>query len=126
MNDDKSTCPTTIEQLDDLLSTPDQGVAQTMCELDGDIIVLGVGGKMGPTLARMAKRASDEAGVARRVVGVSRFSSGDLRERLDRWGVETIACDLLDEDAIRTLPPAPNVVCMAGFKFGATANPSSN
>jgi nucleoside-diphosphate-sugar epimerase len=124
MNHDKSTCPATVEQLDDLLSTPDQRVVQTMRELDGDLIVLGVGGKMGPTLARLAKRASDEAGVVRRVIGVSRFSSGDLRERLAGWGVETIACDLLDEVAIQALPAAPNVVYMAGFKFGATANPS--
>ena len=67
MKRDDSTCPTTVDQLDDLLSTPDQRVVQTMRQLDGDIIVLGVGGKMGPTLARLAKRASDEAGVARRV-----------------------------------------------------------
>ena len=124
MNHHESSCPTTIEQLDDLLSAPDQRVVRTMRELDGDILVLGVGGKMGPTLARMAKRASDEAGVARRVVGVSRFSSSHLREQLAGWGIETIACDLLDEAAIRTLPNAPNVVYMAGFKFGATANPS--
>ncbi|MEO8495868.1 MAG: NAD-dependent epimerase/dehydratase family protein [Planctomycetota bacterium] len=124
MNHHESPCPATVEQLDDLLSTPDERVVQTMRELDGDLIVLGVGGKMGPTLARMAKRASDEAGVARRVIGVSRFSAGDLRKRLGNWGVETIACDLLDEEAVRALPQAPNVVCMAGFKFGATANPS--
>ncbi|HUG68723.1 MAG TPA: NAD-dependent epimerase/dehydratase family protein [Pirellulaceae bacterium] len=124
MNHHESSCPTTIEQLDDLLSAPDPRVVRTMRELEGDILVLGVGGKMGPTLARMAKRASDEAGVARRVVGVSRFSSDNLRERLAGWRIETIACDLLDEAAIPTLPNAPNVVYMAGFKFGATANPS--
>ncbi len=124
MSHHESTCPTNVEQLDDSLSTPDEQVVRTMRELDGDVIVLGVGGKMGPTLARMAKRASDAAGVARRVIGVSRFSAGDLRERLAGWGIETIACDLLDEEAIQRLPHAPNVVCMAGFKFGATANPS--
>jgi hypothetical protein len=85
---------------------------------------LGVGGKMGPTLARMAKRASEEAGVERKILGVSRFSSGNLREQLESWGIETIACDLLDEDAVARLPDAPNIVYMAGFKFGATANPS--
>jgi hypothetical protein len=124
MNHHESSCPTTIEQLDDLLSAPDQRVVRTMRELEGDILVLGVGGKMGPTLARMARRASDEAGVPRRVVGVSRFSTGGLREQLVGWGIETIAADLLDEAAIRALPDAPNVVYMAGFKFGATANPS--
>ncbi len=124
MSHGETICPTTVEQLDDSLSTPDEQVVRTMRELEGDIIVLGVGGKMGPTLARMAKRASDEAGVARLVIGVSRFSAGDLRERLGSWDIETIACDLLDEEAIKTLPQVPNVVCMAGFKFGATANPS--
>lgn len=124
MNHIESPCPATVQQLDDMLSTPDERVVQTMRELDGDIIVLGVGGKMGPTLARMAKRASHEADVHRRVIGVSRFSSGDLRERLEDWGIETIACDLLDEHAIQNLPDAPHVVYMAGFKFGATANPS--
>lgn len=124
MNHPESSTPTTIQQLDDLLSAPDPRVVRTMREVEGDILVLGVGGKMGPTLARMAKRASDEAGVARRVVGVSRFSSSHLPEQLAGWGIETIACDLLDEAAIRTLPNAPNVVYMAGFKFGATANPS--
>ncbi|MEX0819191.1 MAG: NAD(P)-dependent oxidoreductase [Pirellulaceae bacterium] len=124
MNHIESLCPATVQQLDDMLSAPDERVVQTMQELDGDIVVLGVGGKMGPTLARMAKRASHEAGVERRVIGVSRFSSGDLRERLEDWGIETIACDLLDEQSIRNLPDAPHVVYMAGFKFGATANPS--
>ncbi len=117
-------CPTTVDPLDDLLSTPDEQVVQTMAELDRDIVVLGVGGKMGPTLARMAKRASDEAGINRRVIGVSRFSSGKLREQLEVWQIETIACDLLDEDAVAKLPDAANVVYMAGFKFGAAANPS--
>lgn len=121
---DESQCPATIEQLDELLSTPDDNVVQTMRDQPGDIIVLGVGGKMGPTLARMAKRASDEAGVSRRVIGVSRFSSGDLCEQLATWDIETIACDLLDEQAVQKLPDAQNIVYMAGFKFGASANPS--
>lgn len=124
MNQHESACPASIEQLDDVLSQPDEQVVQTMRDLDGDILVLGVGGKMGPTLARMAKRASEAAGVERRVVGVSRFSSGDQREQLEAWGVETIACDLLNETAVEQLPAAANVVYMAGFKFGATANPS--
>ncbi|MBC8354613.1 MAG: NAD(P)-dependent oxidoreductase [Planctomycetes bacterium] len=124
MNHTESQCPATIEQLDELLSAPNERVVQTMRDLEGDVIVLGVGGKMGPTLARMAKRASDKAGTARRVIGVSRFSSGDLQQRLERWGIETIACDLLDESAVQKLPDAANVVYMAGFKFGAAANPS--
>ncbi|MCA9121793.1 MAG: NAD(P)-dependent oxidoreductase [Planctomycetaceae bacterium] len=124
MNNHKLACPSSADILDDLLSQPDEQVVQTMRDLEGDIIVLGVGGKMGPTLARMARRASDVAGITRRVVGVSRFSSGELRQQLESWGIETIACDLLDEEAVPQLPDAPNVVYMAGFKFGATANPS--
>jgi nucleoside-diphosphate-sugar epimerase len=89
-----------------------------MGALDGDIAVLGVGGKMGPTLARMAKRASEMAGVKRRVIGVARFSSPTLERRLQTWGVETVRCDLLDNESLSGLPDAANVVFMAGMKFG--------
>jgi nucleoside-diphosphate-sugar epimerase len=106
--------------LEKLLSEPTEGVVRTMRALEGDIIVLGVAGKMGPTLARMAKRASDAAGVKRRVIGASRFSSSELQRRLADWGVETIRCDLLDRDALAALPDAANVVYMAGMKFGST------
>jgi nucleoside-diphosphate-sugar epimerase len=86
--------------------------------------VLGAGGKMGPTLARMARRASDAAGVRRRVIAASRFSDAPLRERIESWGVETIACDLLDEQAVAALPAAPHVIFMSGMKFGASSNPA--
>ena len=109
-----------VEELEDLLSRPTPQTIAAMAELKGDIVVLGVGGKMGPTLARMAKRASDLAGVSRRVIGVSRFSSPDLPQRLQSWGVETHACDLLDFCAHGELPEAPNIVYMAGMKFGST------
>jgi nucleoside-diphosphate-sugar epimerase len=120
------TDPSTIDRvrdlghLEDLLSEPDDGVVETVRRLDGDIIVLGVGGKMGPSLARMIKRAADEAGPRKRVIGVSRFSSPDLPKQLNGWGVETIACDLLDVDQLEKLPRVPNVVYMAGMKFGST------
>lgn len=81
----------------------------------GDLLVLGVGGKMGPTLARMARRADP----ARRVIGVARFSEPGLRERLEAEGIATIAADLLDRDALARLPDAANVVYMAGRKFGS-------
>lgn len=106
--------------LEELLSEPTQGVVRMMNSLAGDILVLGVAGKMGPTLARMAKRASDACGAKRRVIGVSRFSSPESRHRLEQWGVETISCDLLDRDALASLPNAENVVYMAGMKFGST------
>ena len=95
-----------------------------MSALDGDIVVLGVGGKMGPTLARMAKRASEMAGVKRRVIGVSRFSSwssdSPLEGQLQSWGIETRRCDLLSAKSLAELPDAANVVFMAGMKFGST------
>jgi len=110
-----------VEQLEDLLSEPTAGLVETLAGVDGDIVVLGVAGKMGPTLARMAKRAAQLAGVNRRVVGVSRFSSSSpLENQLQAWGVETVRADLLDTGSIACLPDASNVVYMAGMKFGST------
>lgn len=109
-----------VEDLEDLLSTPTVPTVEAMRKLEGDLVVLGIGGKMGPTLARMAKRASEQAGVSRRVIGVSRCSSQNLTERLHGWNIETHACDLLDSASYRQLPDAANVVFMAGMKFGST------
>jgi len=109
-----------IEQLDDLLSEPSEGAIEALSHLEGDLLLLGVGGKMGPTLARMARRASDAAGVRRRVIGVSRFSSNDLEASLHSHGVETLRCDLLDDAQVQRLPDAPNIVFMTGMKFGST------
>jgi len=109
-----------VDQLEEALSEPTPGVVQTLADLEGDIIILGVGGKMGPTLARMARRASDEAGRDRRIIGVSRFSDAALRSKLEYWGIQTIRADLLDRDALASLPDCPNVVYMPGMKFGAT------
>jgi hypothetical protein len=113
-----------IEELNELLSEPSEGVIRTLGALDGDIIILGVGGKMGPTLARMAKRASQIAGVPRRVIGVSRFSSPTLESQLQACGVETVRCDLLNPNSLSALPDAPNIVYMAGMKFGTTGQES--
>jgi nucleoside-diphosphate-sugar epimerase len=110
----------TVEQLEDRLSKPTPEVVETIRRLEGDILVLGIAGKMGPSLARMARRASDQAGVRRRIVGVARFSAPGLEAELQRGGVETLRCDLLDEEAVRRLPDAPNVLYLAGMKFGAT------
>lgn len=115
--------PTSLDELEDVLSTPTKGVVETMRRISGDILFLGVGGKMGPSMARMARRASELAGVSRRILGVSRFSSDGLQNQLRRDGIETIACDLLDEDQVSRLPELPNVISMSGFKFGAQANP---
>src|SRR5690348_18298206 len=98
--------PSTIDseaQLEDLLSEPTPEVIETLGRVPGDLIVLGVAGKMGPSLARMARQASDAAGMQRRVIGVARFSSGG-QESLEAHGVETIQCDLHDDDAVARLP----------------------
>jgi nucleoside-diphosphate-sugar epimerase len=102
--------------IEDFLSTPTQGLVEDFAKLDGDILVLGVAGKVGPTLAMMAKRAAP----SKRVVGVARFSDADVKRRLEAAGIETIACDLLDREAVARLPRMANVVYMAGKKFGVT------
>ncbi|MBI2750254.1 MAG: NAD-dependent epimerase/dehydratase family protein [Burkholderiales bacterium] len=109
-----------VEALEEFMSTPSAALAADLARAPGDILVLGVGGKMGPTLARMAKRAT----LGRRVFGVARFSESGLRARLESWGVECVACDLLDRAALERLPRAPNVVFMAGQKFGAAGSAS--
>ncbi|MFO0843288.1 MAG: hypothetical protein U0797_12975 [Gemmataceae bacterium] len=111
----------TEADLEDRLSEPTPAVVETLARLDGDVALLGVAGKMGPSLARMARRASDAAGVRRRVIGVARFSGGGEGE-LRAHGVETVRCDLLDEGQVRRLPDAANVVFLAGRKFGSTGN----
>jgi nucleoside-diphosphate-sugar epimerase len=109
------------ERLDDLLSEPTAEVVETLRRLDGDLLFLGVAGKIGPSLARMAKRASDAAGVRRRIIGVARFSAGDEAD-LQASGIETIRCDLLDEAQVVRLPDAANVVALAVRKFGSTGD----
>lgn len=115
--------PQTVDELETNLSQPCPSTIELFGRLEGDLIVLGAGGKMGPTLVRMARRATDEAGVNRRILAVSRFSSAVYRERIEACGAETIACDLLDEAAVDRLPDAAHVLCMAGMKFGASAAP---
>ena len=118
-----ATLPDTIsndEQLDELLSRPTPEVVEALGRLSGDIILLGVGGKMGPTLARMAVRASAEAGVKRRVIGVSRFTDSRGEKQLQDWGVETLRCDLLEPEQVAKLPDAANVVAMSALKFGSS------
>lgn len=116
--------PSNVNDLEEELSRPRPGVLETLRRLPGDLLVLGAGGKMGPTLARMARRALDELGQRqRRVIAVSRFSSAREAEGLERHGVEVRRCDLLDRDALAALPDAANVIFMAGQKFGASAAP---
>lgn len=102
-----------VDHLEEFMSTPTAELVDDMAALDGDILVLGVAGKMGVTLARLLKRAAPQ----KRIVGVARFSDKPTRDRLNSWGVETIACDLLDRKAVEALPRLPNVIYMAGLKF---------
>ena len=114
----------TVEDLEDELSRPTPGVHDALKSFEGDVLVLGAGGKMGPTLARMVRRGLDAIGqTARRVIAVSRFSSPAAAAGLRAHGVETVACDLLDRDAVAALPDAANVIFMAGQKFGTSDTP---
>jgi len=106
--------------LDDRLSTPSAEDVNLFRELEGDLIIIGVAGKMGPSLARRAVRASRAAGPPRRVIGVSRFSTPSSERLLQEAGVETLRIDLLDAGAVAALPDARNVLFMAGRKFGST------
>lgn len=110
------------EALEEALSRPDDRLVERFRGLGGDILLLGAGGKMGPTMAWMARRAADQAGSRREVFAASRFTDTAARERLERRGVRTLTCDLLDEDALARLPEAPNVVYLAGMKFGTSGN----
>ena len=111
-------------ELERRLSDPPEYLVQLFSGLSGDILVLGVAGKMGPTLAGMAVRASEAAGTRRKVIGVARFSKPEEQAKLESAGIATIKGDLLDESFLAKLPDAPNVVFMAGMKFGSTGNES--
>jgi len=117
----RETLPETISDiaaLDELLCRPSQALIDDLAKIDGDIMILGVAGKMGPTLAGLAKAALP----GRRVIGVARFSEAGTKQWLQARGIETINCDLLDEAAIGALPKIPNIVFMAGRKFGAAGD----
>ena len=114
----RDTLPETIVDiagLDELLCRPSQALIDDLGKIDGDIMILGVAGKMGPTLAGLAKAAAPD----RRIIGVARFSDAATKDWLTARGIETINCDLLDEAAIKALPKIKNIIFMAGRKFGA-------
>jgi nucleoside-diphosphate-sugar epimerase len=103
-------------ELEDFMTQPSDLLRVDLGKVPGDILVLGVGGKMGPTLARLAKRADP----SRRVIGVARFSEEGLHKKLRSWDIECIEADLLDRASIEKLPKSPNVLFMAGRKFGSS------
>lgn len=112
----------TLEQLENKLAEPSDQLAADLASLSGDILILGVGGKMGPSLAHLAANAIRKAGVNKKVIGVSRFSDESKKRQLEDWGVQALSCNLLDEAELAELPEVENVVYMAGNKFGTTGN----
>lgn len=113
---------TTTEQYYQSLLEPSEALINDLRHIEGDIIILGAGGKMGPDLARLARKASNLSGTSRRIIAVSRFTDNEARESLIAHGIETISADLLDEAQLKDLPEAPNIIYMAGTKFGTTNN----
>ena len=113
----------TVDELEDLLSTPYPETISDLSEVDGDIMILGAGGKIGPTLSMMAARAVKASGVRRRIIAVSRFSKGDLPSRLREMGIDVISADLSKEDDVAKLPDAENIIFMVGRKFGTSSEP---
>ncbi len=108
------------QQLEGLLSEPSDNDVRAMAELEGDLLILGVAGKMGPSLAKRAARAAKRASLKKRIIGVARFSDPDIRQELDAAGIETISADLLESGSVAKLPYTPNVLYMAARKFGST------
>ena len=111
-----------VQELEEALSRPGEADVAAMAALDGDLLILGVSGKMGPSLAALAKRASEQAGSGRRIIGAARFSSAGSRDAIEKLGVETAVCDLLDRESLARLPDCPNVIFMTGHKFGTSEN----
>ena len=109
-------------KLDDLLTTPSERLINDIKKIEGDIIFLGAGGKMGPTLCILAKRAIEKAGTNSKVIAVSRFSDPFAVSLLKDNGVDIISADLLDDGVLEKLPDVPNVIYMAGRKFGTSGN----
>lgn len=106
------------------LLQPSDELVEDIARLKGDILILGVGGKMGPAMARLAKQAIDKADVKKKVIGAARFSEPGLKEELNRDGIETISADLLNEEQLSALPEVENVLYLAGLKFGTSTNAS--
>jgi nucleoside-diphosphate-sugar epimerase len=111
-----------IEEVYKQLLQPSDDLVNDVAKMDGDIMILGVGGKMGPALATVAKQAVDRAGVNKKIIGVARFTEAGLQEQLNKEGIETYKADLLDDKGLQALPDVKNVLYMAGVKFGTEGN----
>src|SRR4029079_16625503 len=106
------------KELDDALSEPTAALIKSVATLRGDLLILGAGGKMGPTFARMARRALDIAGNGSRVIAVSRFTNNGLVRDFNDYAIDTHSGDLFDVDFVRNLPQVENVLYLVGMKFG--------
>lgn len=112
--------PQVVDEADEITSRPTAQSLSAIEGLDGDLLILGAGGKLGPTLAVLAQRSIDQLGTGQRVFAASRFSNTQARSALDKWGVETIAGDLFDRNFLDSLPDCANVLFLAGTKFGTS------
>src|SRR6516164_11308389 len=109
-----------VDELETFMARPSRELVDDLAIVSGDILVLGAGGKMGPTLTKLARNAAP----TKRIVAVARFSKKGLREQLESYGVETVVCDLLDRNDLARLPRLANVIFMVGRKFGASEDES--
>jgi dTDP-4-dehydrorhamnose reductase len=112
------------EELDEILSRPRPELIHSIRTVSSPLLILGAGGKMGPTLALLARRAADAAGHPLEIIAVSRFQSGTTRQWLETRGVKTLNCDLLEADSLRQLPETQNLIHLVGLKFGTAQNPA--
>ncbi len=115
----------TESELEEVLTRPSAPLIEFIQTVASPLLVLGAGGKMGPTLAVLARRAATAAGYALDVLAVSRFSNAAARRWLEGHGVKTVSCDLLDANAVAGLPDAQNIIYLVGLKFGTAQNPAS-
>lgn len=112
-------------QIETMMNTPSQALIEDVKKIDGDIIILGVSGKVGYNLAALLMKSLQENGQTNRVYGVARFSDGlEGQKKFQDLGIETIVADFLNEDDLRSLPKVENVIFMVGYKFGSTGNES--
>jgi nucleoside-diphosphate-sugar epimerase len=111
-----------VAQLEEALSTPTDALTSSLARLSGDLLILGAGGKMGPTFARMSRRALDAAGSRSRVIAVSRFTNDKLAQDLAAHGVEIISGNLFDAEFVGNLPDAENILYLVGMKFGTATD----
>ena len=113
---------TNLIELEEQILAPSPALVADIKKIEGDIMLLGIGGKMGPSMGKLAVRAIKEAGLQKRVIGVSRFSDRAVREQLEQMGIETISCDLLNPSELQQLPHVANIIYLAGHKFGTTGH----